>query len=196
MEYLAKKAEERVIRRTSIKSKIEIIHDNAEDTDLDVIAMIEELKFITPTISTKSRIEHLWDATFISRNVYRKNKDFFAYLEEFPVASAFDGQLIDFDFCKMYTLTDFWRNWMEWQCRILTMYGDLYKELHDDFIRALSIVRAKNPARGSKRLRDEKNTMMNPLNGIIDWVGVDDPLPMPNKIPTLIVKGESLQSQG
>lgn len=41
-----------------------------------------------------------------------------------------------------------------------------------DFLRALAIVRIKNPTRGSKRFRDEDASKENPLHGLFYWIKV------------------------
>ncbi|XP_055524761.1 uncharacterized protein LOC129718224 [Wyeomyia smithii] len=145
MEYLAKQSDQRVIRRESLKSKpkeVEAVEDT-EMTDIEMSSMIEELKFTTPTTANKARIVHILEETYNHRDTFRKNNDFASYLENFPPASAYNGQMIALDFARMFGLTDFQNKWTGWQNRILAGFNHLFEELDDDFIRCLAIVRAK-----------------------------------------------------
>ncbi|XP_065095690.1 uncharacterized protein LOC135717503 [Ochlerotatus camptorhynchus] len=172
LEYLAKQSGQRVINRKSAP-KEETCESSEHQPlgEIELITLIEELKFVVPTEDNKTRIAYLWDSTFDYRCQYRANKDVFSFLEEFPVASAFDGELIDYDFKKMKKNTvDFTDNWKHWQEKVLQGHRHLFREISNDFVRALAIIRAKNPTRGSKRLRDEESAKENPLKGIIDWV--------------------------
>lgn len=114
MEYLAKQSGQRVINRKSAPK--EETCESSEHQPLGEIELItlvgyinymllvyfiicfiyqiEELKFVVPTEDNKTRIAYLWDSTFDYRCQYRANKDVFSFLEEFPVASAFDGELV------------------------------------------------------------------------------------------------------
>ncbi|XP_065088056.1 uncharacterized protein LOC135709595 [Ochlerotatus camptorhynchus] len=184
LEYLAKQSGQRVINRKSAP-KEETCESSEHQPlgEIELITLIEELKFVVPTEDNKTRIAYLWDSTFDYRCQYRANKDVFSFLEEFPVASAFDGELIDYDFKKMKKNTvDFTDNWKHWQEKILQGHRHLFREISNDFVRALAIIRAKNPTRGSKRLRDEESAKENPLRGIINWVSLEAQS-FPKKIP-------------
>ncbi|XP_058817107.1 uncharacterized protein LOC131680409 [Topomyia yanbarensis] len=106
MEYLAKKQTSRVFVRKNTKNPVDVKQTIApEQSSIDFFALVEEFKFIVPSKETKSRIEYLWETTFQYRNEYRKKNDFLSFLEEFPAAVAFRGQMISYDFQRMYNNT-------------------------------------------------------------------------------------------
>lgn len=59
---------------------------------------IQELKFIVPNQATKSRVVELWTATFNNRQAFRLENRFTEYLMDFPVFSAYNGELVSFFF--------------------------------------------------------------------------------------------------
>ncbi|XP_058817106.1 uncharacterized protein LOC131680408 [Topomyia yanbarensis] len=106
--------------------------------------------------------------------------------------------MISYDFQRMYNnTTNFVIQFNEWKVKILDVYNHLFKELNDDFIRCLAIIRNKNPTRGAKRMRSGSLMHDNPLHDIIQWIGVDDTLPQGHLTPVLVVKGgKRLESSG
>ncbi|XP_058811198.1 uncharacterized protein LOC131676086 [Topomyia yanbarensis] len=198
MEYLAKLSGERIIkRRAKQESQAESKDEEPDASIVDEDALVEEFQFIVPSPENKNRITFLWESTFKNRNKYRMNGQFYKYLEDFPAASAYDGELIDNDFRKIKKpKADFLDQWQMWQAKVLTVHQYLFKEIADEFFRTLAIIRTKNPTRGSKRMREEAAAMDNPLNGVVQWICVDDPLPTSNLIPVLSIRGELLQRGG
>lgn len=71
--------------------------------------------------------------------------------------------------------SSFLETWYNYQSRILERHYEMFRYIKSDFFRAIAIVRAKTPTRGSKRLRDrdEKDSLKtNPLHGVIGWIRV------------------------
>ncbi|XP_065083261.1 uncharacterized protein LOC135705442 [Ochlerotatus camptorhynchus] len=195
LEYLAKRAEARVFRRrlTKVDEGMHVNLPVVQVPEIDLFAMVEELKFIVPISENRSRINQLWTSTFEYRSQYRENHDFHSFLEEFPVSSAFEGELVEYDFKRMRNQTvDFAEQWNVWQAKVLKTYQHLFREISNDFLRALAIIRAKNPTRGSKRVRDEDSAKDNPLKGLLNWIKLDDPLPIDYNVPIIIVRGSPM----
>lgn len=195
MEYLAKRADGRVFHR-KIQKRVEghIELPNTQLPEFDLFSMVEEMKFIVPTAENRKRIMELWSSTFEYRSNFRVNQDFYSFIEEFPVSTAFEGELVEYDFKMMWNHTvDFGEQWSIWQHRVNNSYPHLFREISNDFLRALAIIRAKNPTRGSKRVRDDDTAKDNPLKGLIKWIKLDDPLPVDHKIPVLIIRGNLME---
>ncbi|XP_029707906.2 uncharacterized protein LOC115254508 [Aedes albopictus] len=194
MEYLAKQADTRVFRRKP--TKVNADRDDLPSTEppeIDLYSMVEELKFVVPVPENRKKIDELWAATFNYRSQYRANQDFQSFLEEFPVSTAFEGELVQYDFERIFNKTvDFEGQWHTWQEKLLKTYKHLFREITSDFLRALAIVRSKNPTRGSKRVHDEDAVKDNPLKGLITWIKLDDPLPTDQKIPVLVIRGNTM----
>ncbi|XP_062541896.1 uncharacterized protein LOC134209890 [Armigeres subalbatus] len=197
MEYLAKRADGRVFHRKkekTVQGHIEL--PNTQQSEIDLFSMVEELKFVVPTTENRKKIMNLWSSTFEYRSQFRSNQDFHSFIEEFPVTTAFDGELVEYDFRRMWNQTmEFVEQWNTWQHKILMSYKHLYREISNDFLRALAIIRAKNPTRGSKRVRDERSSEDNSMNGLIYWIKLDDPLPVCYEVPVLIIRG-NLMTEG
>lgn len=128
------------------------------------IYQVEEMKFVVPVEGNKTRIAYLWDATFDYRCQYRTNNDVYSFLEEFPVASAFDGDLVPIqclllcmnfkwnfnhpfriqinrDFKKMMKITvDFTDTWNHWQEKVLQGHRHLFREISDGWYNILWLV--------------------------------------------------------
>lgn len=101
---------------------------------------------------------------------------------------------MEYDFRKLRNQTvDVIEKWNTWQEKILKSYNHLFREIssgniislltkfvfrklfyHTDFLRAVAIIRAKNPTRGSKRVRNEDASKHNPMNGLIKWIKVNN----------------------
>lgn len=105
---------------------------------------------------------------------------------------------MEYDFKRMRNQTvDFAEQWNIWQDKVLKTYMHLFREISSGnvipeysklfiantfssigFIRALAIIRAKNPTRGAKRVRDDgtakESAMDNPLKGLIKWIKVNN----------------------
>lgn len=67
--------------------------------------------------------------------------------------------------------------WTVIQLKILDQYRDAYRYIRNDIIKALAVIREKNPTRGAKRPREkgqkeEEARILNPLHGIVEWIGV------------------------
>ncbi|XP_062533415.1 uncharacterized protein LOC134202443 [Armigeres subalbatus] len=167
MEYLAKRAEGRVFnRKVQISKEQPVKIEESSLSETDLFAMVEELKFIVPVPDNRKRINLLWDYTFAYRCQYRTNDDFLSFLEEFPVSSGFNGELIEYDYRRLTNRNIvFAEEWTKWEQMVLHTYRHTFKEVSDDFLRALAIIRLKNPTRGSKRLRDDNQSKENPLYG-------------------------------
>ncbi|XP_055527157.1 uncharacterized protein LOC129719772 [Wyeomyia smithii] len=96
---------------------------------------------------------------------------------------------ISYDFKMMKPAAgEFFEKWITLEQKILTTYKEMFKEIKHDFIRALAIIKEKNPSRGSKR-RQADNGGNNPLNGIVHFIRADDEIPTDENIPLLIVRG-------
>ncbi|XP_055537684.1 uncharacterized protein LOC129725654 isoform X2 [Wyeomyia smithii] len=192
MEYLARKSEERVIKRRRLQV-IPVNINHSVDLPTDDLSVTEsqelllELKYICPNQQTRARVLKLWEKTFtIRRNNYSSMLDL---LESFPVLSAYNGELISYDFKMMKPAAgEFFEKWITLEQKILTTYKEMFIEIRHDFIRALAIIKEKNPSRGSKR-RQADNGGNNPLNGIVHFIGADDEIPTDENIPLLIVRG-------
>lgn len=111
---------------------------------------ILELKTIVPNQQSKTRIVELWAKTFGSRQLFREQGDFYQYVMEYPVFTAFNGELvrrifgrlsqgvlsfffqITIDFRKLkpnaITLVD---KWIPIETKILTQFNDLFKEINN-----------------------------------------------------------------
>nr|XP_029715639.1 uncharacterized protein LOC109397381 isoform X1 [Aedes albopictus] len=197
MEYFAKKSDNRVIRRRQNpqQSQPDAEPDQAEplETVEDFECLVNELKFSVPSEQTKTHIKNLWKRTIRFRNDHRDAGSFLTFLTDFPVASAFGGLLIMSDYEALHPKApDFRAAWNELQEKILERYRDKYRFLKNDFIRALAIVREKNPTRGSKRPRERNEQDLrknNPLHGIILWINADAPIPEPD-VPQIVIRGE------
>ncbi|XP_062551888.1 uncharacterized protein LOC134217124 [Armigeres subalbatus] len=196
MEYYAKKSDKRVISRPRAQQNTqepEPEQPNLLDVDEDLDTLINELKFAVPSEITKAHIKNLWRKTIKVRKDHRDEGTFLTFLGDFPVASAFNGLLITNDYEVMKPKSfDFGEAWSDIQRKILERHRDMFRYVNSDFIRALAVVREKNPTRGSKRLREEIDKdlrKINPLHGIIQWIHADKDMPTPD-IPQIIVVGE------
>nr|XP_029723539.1 uncharacterized protein LOC109403469 isoform X2 [Aedes albopictus]XP_029723540.1 uncharacterized protein LOC109403469 isoform X2 [Aedes albopictus] len=198
MEYLARQSGERVIKRRRIESSApsENVPLVVEPCSADIQTLIEELKFIVPNQANRSRVIELWAATFGDRQTFRNENRLSEYFQDFPVFSAYNGELVSIDYAKMKpSAAPFIEIWEQMEPKVLKQHEHLYKEIRADFIRALSIIRLKNPSRGSKRKQDSTARKLNPLSGIIEWIKVEDDLPMTESVaPVLFVRGEPMQA--
>ncbi|XP_062541746.1 uncharacterized protein LOC134209747 [Armigeres subalbatus] len=67
----------------------------------------------------------------------------------------------------------------------------MFREITNDFVRALAIVRFKNPSRGSKRSRNEEPALDNPLAGLIKWIQPEEDFSQDaESVPILVVRGQ------
>ncbi|XP_055527340.1 uncharacterized protein LOC129719957, partial [Wyeomyia smithii] len=82
----------------------------------------------------------------------------------FPVLSAFNGLLISMDFKYLQPSAINLKNIVRGWTSLVPLMYDL------NFVRALSIVRLKNPSRGSKMYRSNDTARKNPLYRIVEWV--------------------------
>ncbi|XP_021703123.1 uncharacterized protein LOC110677020 [Aedes aegypti] len=178
MEYLARMSQERIRppRRTISESQEIPNFSNGSSVNLDEAE--NELRFIVPSQQIKSRVFELWNATFENRQKYRSEGSFYSYVQNHPVLTAFNGKLITNDFHKLKpSAKPFVETWTAMEGKIISNNREVYTELKNDFVRALSIIRLKNPSRGSKRVREENANRKNPLNGIVQWINAEDDFP-------------------
>ncbi|XP_058452285.1 uncharacterized protein LOC131430963 isoform X2 [Malaya genurostris] len=176
MEYLVRKSNERLIHRKKKVSTSEnvdltcMINTASED---QIEQMRSELKFICPEPATKERVEELWMATFQDRQNIRKTDNLLSYLKDYPAASAFNGKLITTEFGLLNPgCLNFGEKFQSVQCQIVTEFNECFRHITNDFLRALAIIRMKNPSRGAKRLRVSGAANDNPLQGILEWCQV------------------------
>lgn len=194
MELLAKKSESRVIHRqhadnpsTSTSNVSEI-----DQGGMNIDDLVHELQFAVPSEQTNPRIKDLWNQTLKYRNERRSEETFLQFMMDFPVASAFGGELISLEFELMKpAAAPFEDTWNNLQPKILGMYRDVHRYIKNDIIKALSVVRDKNPTRGAKRPRekgpkDEEARKLNPLQGVIEWIDLEVELPAPD-VPLIII---------
>ncbi|XP_065092129.1 uncharacterized protein LOC135712957 [Ochlerotatus camptorhynchus] len=199
MEYLARTSGERVIkRRRTEEQQTEpqaIVGSDATRTEdgppSNIEELILELQYIVPNQHNKHRVLELWKTTFSKRQQSRDADEFQQYLQAFPVSTAYDGELITFDFQILKpAATSFADEWNKLEGRILTVHRAMYRELTNDFVRALAIVRFKNSSRGSKRAKTDDAVLNNPLSGVVKWIQPEDDFPQDSgSIPLLVVRG-------
>ncbi|XP_055548227.1 uncharacterized protein LOC129731889 [Wyeomyia smithii] len=174
MEYLARKSADRISKRRRIEElsppnqseNVSINNDNVPNEDF--IAKTDELKYIKPNNHSKTRILELWKKTLTHR-LSILNKGTKQYVNDFPVVFAFNGLLISLDLYQLYpSAMNFVEKWDQLEPKILLKYLEEFRDLKNDFLRALAIVRIKNPSRGSKKTKMlilEKTLSMESLNG-------------------------------
>ncbi|XP_065079427.1 uncharacterized protein LOC135702327 [Ochlerotatus camptorhynchus] len=200
MEFLAKKSDKRVFHRLSDDCQTlrasEVSEYDQDEATIDDLVL--ELQFAVPTEQSKSRIMDLWKQTLRFRNNIREEGTFLQFMKDFPVATAFGGALISFDFESMRPNgARFEDVWNVIQPKILDQYRDVYRYIKNDMIKALAVVREKNPTRGAKRPRPDKEKearKFNPLHGIIDWI--DPEMELPNTEDPLIIVSATLFEDG
>lgn len=197
LEYLVRKSSDRVIKKSkpvlfdtqaTAAMKVDEVDVDAENIE----DMINELKFICPGPNTKKRAEELWLQTYINRHTLRNKGEFHLFLQDNPVATCFNGELLALDFQILHPhAQNFWAKLENLQSKILAKFPDLLSHVNNDTVRALSIVRLKNPSRGVKRVRDTEAAKENRLAGIVEWIQIDDPIPMTNNdTPVLYMRGK------
>ncbi|XP_058445906.1 uncharacterized protein LOC131427042 [Malaya genurostris] len=136
MEYLARKSEDRVIKRRRIEeyppsSDVSFIPMNENTSDDCIQQAMLELKFIVPSQQNKNRIIELWNISFQNRQQSRELKHSFECIDDFPVLTAYNGELITLDFLKIRPqATSFSEKWETVQERILSQYNQLFCELN------------------------------------------------------------------
>ncbi|XP_053686429.1 uncharacterized protein LOC128735971 [Sabethes cyaneus] len=114
------------------------------------------------------------------------------YVNNFPSNFAFNGLLITLDFYHLYPhATKFDEKWGQLEPKILRTHPTLFKELKNDFLRALAIVRIKNPSRGSKNSIND-TSRENPLYGMIEWKEITDEPSGQQSIPMIVIRGPFL----
>ncbi|XP_055587641.1 uncharacterized protein LOC129740075 [Uranotaenia lowii] len=206
MESLAKQDTSRMfVRRPRQQAGSTEKADNSLVSECSVTAeelleTLNELKYIKPSLGNEDRIRELWDLTFERRNQCRKNKEMLAFLKEYPILLAFNGDLISYDYEKIHNIDAaamFGYTWPTWEKKTLNGHRTLYREIGsgNGFLRALAIIRLKTPNRGSRQARQENEALENPLRGVIDWITNDSELPTNNAFPSLVVRSEVF-SQG
>ncbi|XP_021695233.1 uncharacterized protein LOC110675153 [Aedes aegypti] len=129
--------------------------------------------------------------TFNERDRVRKSGEFHKYLEDFPVATCFDGKLLKLDFQKLYPAAPkFWDRFEDLKPKVLTTYSSTLQHIGNETIRTLGIIWLKNPTRGMKRTIHGNDSNDNPLNGIVEWIQYDDPMPVnESDNPILYMRG-------
>ncbi|XP_062554662.1 uncharacterized protein LOC134219811 [Armigeres subalbatus] len=92
MELLAKKSDNRVIHRQINDNQAPSVSKTVEDgrVEPNIEDLVQELQFAVPSEQTKSRIKELWKQTLKYRNERRVEETFHEFMDDFPVASAFD----------------------------------------------------------------------------------------------------------
>ncbi|XP_055550930.1 uncharacterized protein LOC129733254 isoform X2 [Wyeomyia smithii] len=195
MEYLARKSEQRVVKRRRINETPAISPvTKAIDTEdflspEELNTSVDELKFITPNAQSRNRIVEVWNKT-VSHLLCMLTEDTDQYVNYFPVLSAFNGLLISMDFKYLQpSAKQFTDRWDDMEPKILRTHREVCKELRNDFVRALSIVRLKNPSRGSKMYRSNDTARKNPLYGIVEWVEISDEPSHEFDVPIIIARG-------
>ncbi|XP_062533549.1 uncharacterized protein LOC134202559 [Armigeres subalbatus] len=145
MEYLARKSDERIVKRRRIEDPAnqDVAPSTSENTEMDNIReLVLELKTIVPNQQAKGQVLKLWTSTFSFRQKYRDQENFYDFILDFPVFTAFDGELISCDFRKLKpeaeTFADVWAPLEE---KILQQHKECYCEIQSDFVRALAIVK-------------------------------------------------------
>ncbi|EAT37863.1 AAEL010194-PA [Aedes aegypti] len=190
MESLAKQSDSRVFLRQRDAEQVPQTSGTTvvdkEEPNID--ELVDELRCIVPTHQEKGKIEELWKKTIIQRNKARDEGFFLQYLKDFPVALAFDGQLISLDFQLLkpnaQCFDDAWNSILP---KILDQYRDVHMYMKNDVIKALTVIRDKNPSRGAKRPREETQARkLNPLRGVIEWIDPEFEMPS-TEIPMIFI---------
>lgn len=177
METLAKKSGERVVVRPSKKAPLEepqpaIESDDADSPNLN--ELLNDLQYIIPGDDTKNQIFELWKKTFSYRNDQRDAGNFKQFIKDYPQTLCFGGALIAEDFHLSYPdCKEFDSRWDELEIKVVTTYK-LFGHIKDKFIRALAVLREKNPTKGRKNTKNMDARKANPLHGIVDWVQSKD----------------------
>ncbi|XP_055532980.1 uncharacterized protein LOC129723058 isoform X1 [Wyeomyia smithii] len=197
MEYLAKKSQRRLFHRNhhaQASATVPLI-DTQDNDESNIEELINELQLQIPTDQTKPRIFYLWKRTLHYRNNLRKNATLLQFIKDFPVTAAFEGQLITLDFESLHPNAPPFQEM--WECihpKILDQFQDVHRFLKNDLVRALCIIRTKNPTRGVKRPHDSENEKqvrkLNPLHGIVEWINQGMELPQPD-VPIIVVLAAS-----
>nr|XP_019528629.1 uncharacterized protein LOC109400596 [Aedes albopictus] len=199
MEYIARKSDERVVKRRRLDEPSNtdaapgVSSENSENVDLH--ELILELKTIVPNAQMKSRVLELWGNTFSIRQQHRQQGNFYDFIMDFPVFTAFDGEMVTHDFEKLKPDAEsFASSWPTLEAKILDRHKECFKEVKTDFVRAVAITRQKNPSRGSKRTNQDETSRKNPLKGIIEWIEAEDNFTAQHPLlPTLYVRGLFLE---
>lgn len=107
------------------------------------------MKFVIPNSQMKSRIIDLWNATFKKRHQFRVDNQFIEYAVDFPVMTAYNGELVNIilsdsylyssmDFLTQVTIdfkiihqeaAPFLEKWDDLEPKILTRYDNLFKNM-------------------------------------------------------------------
>ncbi|XP_055526615.1 uncharacterized protein LOC129719171 [Wyeomyia smithii] len=195
MERLAKLSSTRVFHRHRNKDGLQELYEIEhldEDVEVNIDDLVKELKFSVPTDQTKGYIISLWRRTAKFRQDLRKEGTLLMFMTDFPVASAFCGLLISEDYQLMKPgASAFVETWDSLQLRVLERHHEMFRYIKNNFIRAVAIIRVKNPTRGSKRLRDQNEEdflKTNPLHGVVQWIEDGQTMPVP-EIPQVIIVG-------
>ncbi|XP_062559100.1 uncharacterized protein LOC134223889 [Armigeres subalbatus] len=180
IEYLVKKFEKQ-IRRTkdgnvAIETVDTLVSDLTDDQLNDVIA---KLKFIVPSEASFEIIKSDWMKTFEARNALRSKENpgdlIEIMMEQFPLSTSFNGQLINLEFNEMFpAVIANWGQWSALQEKVLNNFNDLHSTVNTKFIRTLLIIKDKNPSRGVKRVNKGSQKIANLLEGIIEWINPED----------------------
>ncbi|XP_062534812.1 uncharacterized protein LOC134203994 isoform X2 [Armigeres subalbatus] len=190
MENLAKQSDSRVFFR---QRETDQVPQTSTMKDIMQVApnfdeLVNELRFIVPTEQEKGRIRQLWQQTLIQRNNARDEGTFLQYLQEFPVALAFGGELLSLDFEVLKPNACLFEDgWNSILPKILAEFEDVHMFIKNDVIKALAVIHDKNPSRGAKRPREESNARnSNPLHGILKWIDPDLEMPMTD-VPLIFI---------
>ncbi|XP_065081450.1 uncharacterized protein LOC135704016 [Ochlerotatus camptorhynchus] len=130
MKYLSRKSEERVTKRRRIADQEEDVQLISPAAPEDIDKAESELKFIIPNSQMKSRVIELWNATFKMRHQYRIENQFIGYAADFPVITAYNGELLTMDFKIIHQkAAAFLDKWDILEPKISVRYHNLFKEL-------------------------------------------------------------------
>ncbi|XP_053698336.1 uncharacterized protein LOC128745320 [Sabethes cyaneus] len=196
LEFLSKKAEKRLFVRESGNKPLNV--SNLEPVQiLDELPsaedMLTELQYSIPNDQSKERLVAVWKATIAYRNEQRTAGTFSEFLKDFPVASAFNGELLAEDFAMLKPKADnFDITWNNLQPKVIACFDEMFLHISDPFLRSLAIIRVKNPTRGARQSRDNSQKT-NPLHKIIDWIDPEAAFPVCEN-PQIFVAAENFKS--
>nr|XP_029711614.1 uncharacterized protein LOC109397866 [Aedes albopictus] len=103
------------------------------------------------------------------------------------------------DFELMFPDAGFNETWEALQEKILDGHINLHSYIKSKFVRALVIIKEKNPSRGAKRTIDGSRKITNLLERIIEWINPEDDVEQfatsysKTKLPVLVMKAQQYE---